>query len=58
MYFIQSSKIISIQISPILTHLINRSFSCGKFPDSFETARVTPVYKSDENDYTDNFPPI
>ena len=49
MYSAQSLKIIGKQISPILSHLINKSFSCGKFPHSFKTACVILVYKSGEN---------
>ena len=58
MYSVQSLKIRSNQISPISSHLINKSFSCDKFPHPFKTARVIPVYKSDEKDCTDNYRPI
>ena len=51
----QSLKFISNQIAPNLSLLINRCFSYSKFPDSFKTARVIPVYKSDEKECADNY---
>ena len=58
MYSVQSLKNIGNQISTILSHLINKSFSCGKLPHSFKTARVIPVYKTGEKDCTDKYRPI
>ena len=58
MYSIQSLKFISNLVSPLLSHLINKSFTCGKFPDCLKIARVTPIFKSGEKDKPDNYRPI
>ena len=53
MYSIQSLKIIINLVLPLLSHLINNSFTCGKIPYCLKTARVTPLFKSGEKDKTD-----
>ena len=58
MFSIQSLKIISNLISPLLPHLINKSFTCGKFPDYFQLAHVIPIIKFGEKDKPDNYRPI
>lgn len=35
-------------ISPSIARLINMSFSTGKFPLRWKTAKVTPLFKSGE----------
>ena len=52
MYSIQSLKIIGNLVSPLLFHLNNKFFTCGKFPDCLKIAPVTPIFKSD------NYPPF
>ena len=34
-------------IAPPLTHIINKSFELGIFPDTFKTAKVIPIYKKE-----------
>ena len=45
-------------IAPVLTFIINKSFVLGTFPDSFKTAKVTPVYKKGSSDKVENYRPI
>ena len=45
-------------ISPILTDIINVSFSCGTFPDVLKIALVTPIFKSGERTLLQNYRPI
>ena len=49
---------ISNLVLPLLSHLINKSFLCGKFPDCLKIARVTPILKSAEKDKPGNYLPI
>ena len=45
-------------ISEPLCHIINLSFSSGKFPDQLKIARVTPVYKKGTPYEPSNYRPI
>ena len=56
-YSTQSLKVISNLVSPLLSHVINKSYTCGKFPDCFKIARVTSTFKSREKDKPDNYRP-
>ena len=47
-YSVQSSKVISSLILPILSHLISNFFNRGVFSDFLKTACVIPIYKSGE----------
>ena len=48
-YSVKIIKYLSSIISPILTHLVNKSISTGYFPKMLKTARIVPIYKSGEN---------
>ena len=41
-----------------LTHLINLSTVQGDFPSELKLAKVLPIYKSDEEHFTQNYRPI
>ena len=58
MYSFQFLKIISNLVSPLLSHLINKSFLCSKFPDCLKIAPVTPILKSAEKDKPEYYLPI
>ena len=51
-------KFISNLISPIISHIINKSIQASIFPDSLKNARVTPIYKSGEKYKANNYRPI
>ena len=41
-----------------LTHLINLSIVQGDFPSELKLAKVLPIYKSEEEHFTQNYRPI
>ena len=41
-----------------LTHLINLSIVQGDFPNELKLAKVLPIYKSEEEHFTQNYRPI
>lgn len=41
-----------------LTHLVNLSFSTGRFPDMLKTATVLPLFKKDSRSSMSNYRPI
>ena len=41
-----------------LTHLINLSIVQGDFPTELKLAKVLPIYKSEEEHFTQNYRPI
>lgn len=45
-------------ISPVLTHIINLSFSSGVFPDILKRSIVVPIYKKGVSCKLDNLRPI
>ena len=45
-------------ISQSLCSIFNLSINTGKFPDSWKTARVAPIFKSGEHDDRSNYRPI
>ncbi len=45
-------------ITPVLTHLFNLSLRKKSFPQSWKSAKVTPLYKSGPRDSPDNYRPI
>jgi len=51
-------KLISPEISPVLTLIINQSLNTGIFPESLKIAKVLPVHKKDANDVFTNYRPI
>lgn len=51
-------KRISQHISSVLAIIINKSFSCGVFPDVLKLARVIPIFKSGEKNVIANYRPI
>lgn len=51
-------KSCSVEFTPILTYLINLSFSCGCFPDLLKLSIVKPLYKKGDKNLVDNYRPI
>ena len=51
-------KFLKIELAPPLTSIINQSISHGIFPDSLKMAKVTPLYKKQENYLMNNYRPI
>jgi Reverse transcriptase (RNA-dependent DNA polymerase) len=47
-----------IHLAPILSDLINYSFSSGHFPTALKIAKVCPIYKSGPHNLVSNFRPI
>ena len=45
-------------ILPSLTHIINTSLVTGEIPVALKTARVIPLYKSENNHFFNNYRPI
>ena len=41
-----------------LTHIFNKSIETGIFPDNLKTAKVIPVHKGGQTDFTNNYRPI
>jgi hypothetical protein len=41
-----------------ITYLVNLSIQTDRFPESWKTAIITPVYKSEERDLAGNYRPI
>ena len=41
-----------------LTHIINNSFSRGKFPEKMKLAKVVPIFKTGDNTLMSNYRPI
>ena len=46
------------ELSPILTHINNASFTDGVFPDLFKIAKVIPIFKSGDSKQVANYRPI
>ena len=51
-------KLISPEITPVLTLIINQTLNTGIFPESLKIAKVLPVHKKDANDVFTNYRPI
>ena len=51
-------KLVSTEISPILTRIFNKSFTDGKFPEIWKIANVLPLYKKGEKNSVKNYRPI
>lgn len=51
-------KIVSEHVCRPIAHLINRSFECGIFPQSFKTTIITPIYKQGDKLSVANYRPI
>ena len=51
-------KLITDEISPCLSNLINFSFRAGKFPDCLKVARIVPIFKDGDPTNISNYRPI
>ena len=51
-------KFVRIIISPVLSEIINDSFSQGIFPDSLKIAKVIPLFKDGLKSQLSNYRPI
>lgn len=47
-----------IELAPSITHLINKSIKDGSVPALWKEARVTPLYKTEDNLLVENYRPI
>ena len=45
-------------INPILTKIVNKSWTSGKFPRSLKIAKVIPIYKAEDKQIVSNYRPI
>jgi hypothetical protein len=50
-------KTFSAVVKPF-TYICNLSFKSGIFPDEMKTAKVVPIYKSEEKEYFTNYRPV
>ena len=46
------------EISPLLTIIFQRSFDCGKVPDDWRSANITPVFKKGDRFKASNYRPV
>jgi hypothetical protein len=51
-------KLIKLAVLPVLTLIINQSLENGIFPDRLKIAKVTPVFKKNEDYLFENYRPI
>ena len=51
-------KYISLDVSPVLTVIINQSLFTGIFPDKLKIAKVLPLFKKGKDNIFDNYRPI
>ena len=57
-YSVRIIKHLCNLIAPILSHIINISFSSGHFPKFLKVARVVPIFKSGSSTDVNNYRPI
>jgi hypothetical protein len=55
---VQVVKTVAESIAPVLTHLINLSFSTGIFPEQLKLSTIVPIYKKGSSLKKDNLRPI
>jgi hypothetical protein len=46
------------ELATPLTTLVNRSLTCGLFPNAEKTAKISPIYKFEDKTALDNYRPI
>jgi hypothetical protein len=51
-------KMISCELSDILTLIINQMINTGQFPEKLKIAKITPIFKKNENYLLENYRPI
>ena len=51
-------KILASPIAPTVSLLFHNSLSEGIFPECFKTAKIIPIFKSGDSNYTANYRPI
>lgn len=51
-------KHVKHEISPCLCLLVNYTFHTGTFPDKLKCAKVTPIYKKDNENLLENYRPV
>ena len=51
-------KTIVNEIAPILSHIFNRSLATGIVPSLLKIAKITPIFKSGDNQIFSNYRPI
>lgn len=51
-------KCSSVVIVPVLTEILNTSIRLGTYPSKQKFAKITPVFKSDDDTDTNNYRPI
>ena len=51
-------KLAKVELTPVLTHIINLSITNSVFPSTWKCAKVIPLHKKDEVIYPKNFRPV
>ena len=51
-------KLVKLEITPVLTHIVNLSISTKTFPRSWKTAKVIPLHKKNETLLPKNYRPV
>ena len=51
-------KTIVNEIAPILSHTFNRSLATGIVPSLLKIAKITPIFKSGDNQIFSNYRPL
>ena len=57
-YPVIALKRVASIVAPVLTSLINKSLTCGTFPDYLKVARVVPIHKGGDKEAIGNYRPI
>ena len=52
------SNVIMANITKPLCYISNKSLLDGRFPDKMKIAKVIPIYKSGDKNFTSNYRPI
>jgi hypothetical protein len=51
-------KLVKAEIAPVLSYLINLSFTSGSFPDTLKTSIIKPILKKGDKSRVNNYRPI
>ena len=51
-------KLAKLELTPAITHIINLSISCSKFPTNWKSSKIVPIHKKDDILNPANYRPI